>query len=207
MVIDTPTMRFLLITCFILFTQHVNAQTSKWELGLKVMNGFSSVYTQADWVINLARPSFSYGVQASYSVNEDISIESGAFYFDRGFTITVAQRPGVQPITSVKSREIQKYLMVPISVVTRFDHFYVGLGSNVNYYLSRRVYLGDRLVSRDKSYQPHSVLAGAQISVGYNLDLQNGFTFQGEFYGNPTLAARFINYGLGIGTRYRLGNK
>ncbi|MEI6853019.1 MAG: hypothetical protein WCL06_09255, partial [Bacteroidota bacterium] len=106
------------------------------------------------------------------------------------------------PTGTLRFKEMNYFLSLPVSLIYKFKGFYVGAGLNINYYLTRRFVVDGKLITTEKISDLDNITFGAQFSLGYELKLPKQFLMTFDAYANPTFKYRYLNYGIGVGLKY-----
>jgi len=197
------TLTFLVTQIFI-FGQNYNT-----TLGIKLSPGIATFYNSGLHNDNSYRFSTTAGLEIIQRIYKDkLYIETGLQLFDRGsgHRLNAMDEYGNE-LGLMKSKEIDYYLTLPISLLFKSKGIFIGAGPNINYYLTRRFVLDGKLISTERSFGQDNYIFGAQFFLGYEMKLSDNFLISFDGYVNPTFKAQYLNYGIDIGLKYILINQ
>lgn len=195
-----------LVILGLIFSISLFGQDYKTTIGLKLYPSFSTSYEAAFLNKNTSRFNFSGGLEIRQSLFKDlIYLETGISFFDRGFKVDlnfVDLNSNTED--SEIAKEVHSYLLLPLSMVFKFNRFYGGVGINLNYFLQRKYFLNDQLESSERLFSQKDFIFGGQVFAGYEFSIKENILISVEGFLNPTTSVRYLNYGLGIGLKYAL---
>lgn len=199
-------MRKIIFTIwFITITAFLFAQTAKTTIGIKLYPGFS---TYKDISLTEDAPLFSLsgGIEVRQHLFRNlIFLETGMYVFNRGikFSLNATDQNG-NFIGLIPSKDSNQYLMVPVLAIFKFKNFQIGAGVHGNYYLSRKFTVEGEVVDEEKNLSFKKFTLGIQFVSGYEFTINDRLAANTEVYLNQLFKDKFINYGAGIGLRYKI---
>lgn len=191
----------LFILSIVFKTILLQAQDYNTTIGLKVYPAFSTIYNQGVFeaydIDFYNRFTFSKGLEFKQRLYKNsIYLESGLYLFERGHNSSDLQAG------SIVFGRLDRHMTLPISLITKFNNFYCGIGSNLNYYLQTKTFHNGALAGKGR-FTPHNhFLIGAQVYTGYEFKIANNILGSVDVFVSPTFTPKYINYGLGIAVKY-----
>ncbi len=199
--------RNILTIAIITLASFLIAQETNTTIGIKLYPGFSTV---TDAGISEITPIFSFsgGIELKQRLVKDlIYLETGLYRFDRGYEISISTTDqNGQFIGVVPSTEHNYYLMIPLLAHFKLKQFYVAGGIHFNYYLSRKYFFDGELISEEKNSFLKEFPIGLQFNGGYEFPVNDKISVSTELFFNQVFKEKVINYGVGVGLKYALGN-
>jgi hypothetical protein len=206
---------FIFLTCtmltFILFTGICKAQDYKTTVGIKYIPG---LVNGGQYLIYETSPRFalSGGVELRQRLgNGHFYLEAGLFIMTKGYNyqLELVDKYGIPSDSFITIKDFYQFYALPVSLVYKYNAFYVGVGPNINYhYLERSAVKYSQ--NFYKNYNtPYKIVFGGQFLIGFEKQVSQNFllSFEGNY--NLVHVAYFWlpTYGLGIGLKYIFNEK
>ena len=194
---------FCLFIAFGLSSTISHAQSHKTTVGLQ----FSPSASSTEFT-NSSKFSMNGGLEVQYRFSDHFSIESGVHLFNRGFKernlSTIDINGNFSELTFALDR---KMIMIPATLMFNYNHFYIGIGPNINYVVSNQFVSvqGNSVQGKTNVDIDDRFAFGGQLILGYNFNLTERLSLDVETYYNTTFEDfNFYNYGIGIGIKQGL---
>lgn len=181
----------------------VSGQSQETSIGVSLKPGLATNYAENN---TDDQPFFAKtgGITVNNRFGEYIGLRTGFYYMERGKASELLFTDNDNNIRSVFSKDINRYLMVPLNVTFFSGQFFIEIGPNINYCLNRERVADKDLPNFIGLACRNDFAYGAQLHVGYDFKLSDSFRLGLEGYGNRLFEPGLINSGLGLNFRYVL---
>lgn len=182
--------------------------TNRIWLGLKIKPGAADCYRCTDFTNR--RFASSFELYSRMRLSEHFFLEPALGLSDRGYLIKLTDQFGTMrtddSFFNSPLREHWYYLTSSVNLGFAHRNAYLSVGPCLEYHVHRRWIHEGELRSTDRVTETR-LQFGLSTSIGYRITFMRNFQADVHVFLSPILKPALVNYGVGIGVQYNLGNK
>lgn len=193
-------------------------QTNQTSIGLVLKPTITNDYLSDDDYDDFKNPMFvlNGGFNIQHGIDSSFRIGSGVYFLQTGTSFYAIPLGIYDDFSEGNYREVNRYLSIPFNVTYKRKGFIIGAGPQFYKYFGKRIIRNDKVIEDDINVHSFNIGLGAQLFVGYEVDLWEHWKLSLKGYTNPVglhtglngdfpfLEPFSLNTGLSFGIHYKL---